>query len=687
MYKPARVGLIFAILTVMMSIYVSALYRFQIYDTRPAEEAASAVRISSRSVTLPAARGNIYDRNGVLLASGRPSYNITLNRIALLRSPNMNEKVLELIYTTMDRGLSYVDTFPVTRGAPFGYVTDMSRTQRSRLDAYFEYFGLDPAISASDLLAWMRGNYGIDYTVGILDARLIIGVRYELEIRAIVGNISPYVFARDIGSEFVTHIKELGMTGVHIESGYIREYNTTNAAHILGYIGRMSPVQYEFFRELGYPMDAMVGKTGAELAFESMLHGVDGRQIIRSTDDGTVTDIVTLREPEPGSHVYLTIDLALQAVVEQAMSAQIGVINNQREEEGDRITGGAVVVTDVRTGEILAAASFPTFNPMLLTQDWAMLNSDPMRPMFNRATQGRYSPGSTFKMVTAFAGLRHGVIGRYTEIDDVGRYSAYSDFQPSCWLFSLGGVGHGRLNVVQALEVSCNYFFCAVADWLEGGWKPGAEALAAAAQEFGLGINTGLEIPENPGRLATPDVKMEVMNEDWWRADNVVTGFGQGLNRFTPVQLANYAATIANGGTLHSLSILRRVASSDFSERLYTHEPVVLNVIEETEYVQILQEGMRAVSRGGRGTARAVFSDYQPRVASKTGTVQVEGRDINDGVFVCYAPADNPEIAISIVIEKGGSGSAVMDIARVIFDHYFRTEQTLLAAPFGELIP
>jgi len=295
-------------------------------------------------------------------------------------------------------------------------------------------------------------------------------------------------------------------------------------------------------------------------------------------------------------------------------------------------------------------------------------------------------------MITAFAGLRHGLITRETTINDVGRFIKYEPqgYAPSCWIYQQRGFGHGPLTVVRALECSCNYFFINVSDWFAGGSSAGARILAETAQDFGLGRRTGLEIPENSGRLATPEWKREAFSGPdggWFAADTLMTSFGQGHNMFTPVQLANYAATIANGGTLHSLTILRRVKSADFTELLHSHVPEVLNEIEEKEYIQILQEGMRAVARGSSGTAAREFRNYSIPVAAKTGTVQVEGRDINDGVFVCYAPADNPEIAISIVIEKGGSGSAVMDIARTIFDYYFRSEITVRAVPQGELIP
>ena len=691
MYTPARIGLIFIIMTIALMIYVSALYRIQVYDTWESDndEQLPRQRRITRMSTIHAARGNIYDRNGVLLASGRPSYNIKLDWWLLRNAADTNASIQELVYATMDEGISYTDTFPVTRGAPFEYLSNMTSVQRNRLNAYFEFHKLDPEINVSDLLAWFYRHYKIDYTVNILDARLIIGVRYELEVRIIMGTINPYVFAYDVSTDFVSYLEERGLTGVYAESTYVREYHTAHASHLLGYIGAMTPEEYERYRESGYPMDAVVGKVGAELAFEELLYGASGQRVVTLLENGTIIGDEVTKEPEPGSHVYLTIDLGLQTVAEHVLRTRIEAMNLLRDdEEEEPIPGGAVVVTNVHTGEILAAASYPTFNLTTLSEDWAFLNADPTFPMLNRATQGRYSPGSTFKMVTAFAALRHGVIGRYLEINDTGIYTAYDDFTPSCWIFSERKVGHGLLNVVQALECSCNYFFIAVSDWFPGGWRDGAKYLAEAAQEFGLGRTTGLEIPEYSGRLATPEVKLALPNEDdnWYNADTLTAGFGQGLNRFTPVQLANYSATIANGGTLYSLSILRRVLSSDF-EVTYQHEPEVLNEIEEKEFLEIIQEGMLAVSRGNRGTARSVFSGYKISVASKTGTVQVEGAKMNDGVFVCYAPANNPEIAISIVVEKGGSGSAIMDIARMIFDHYFMTENTFQATPYGELIP
>ena len=706
LYKPVRLGIVFVLVAVIIAFYAAVMYRYQIYDTYVPEDEVPLQRTIARIVTLPAARGNIYDRNGVLLASGRPAYNITLNRMALLRVPNRNEIIMELLYTAMDEEVVHNDTFPVTRGAPFMFLMNMSNEQKRRLDIYLEYFGHELDITASDLLTWMREHYGIDYTIGIADARLICGIRYELEVRAIIGNLTPYIFASDVDAAFVTIVEERGLIGVHTEVDYVREYHTSYAAHIIGYIGRLTSEEYEKYGQepYNYPMDAIIGKTGVELAFEQELRGISGLQTIRTNDTGAIMEIITDREPEPGKHIVLSIDSGLQVAVEHALQAQIDYINLEREWErsqglrpvdvDDAITGGAVVVTDVRTGELLASATYPTYNPMTLSRDFALLSLDPTMPLFNRATHGRYNPGSTYKMVTAFAGLRNGAIDRTTTIPDLGRYTRYEGvgdgFAPSCWIYSSHGLTHGSVNVVQAIECSCNYFFIQMSEWYSGnvgGSAQGAEGLAAAAQEFGLGMSTGLELSENIGRLATPEWKMAALRQSWVAADTVLAAFGQGHNLFTPVQLANYAATIANGGVLNRLTILRRIRSADFSELLYSHEREILNVIEDTEYIKLLQDGMNAVARGNRGTARNVFQNYPVRVAAKTGTVQVEGRDTNDGVFVCYAPADNPEIAISIVVEKGGSGSQVMDIARMIFDYYFRAEITVLATPFGELIP
>ena len=696
MIKPIRIVAILLVMAVFLTSYVSALYRIQIFQTRQGWDDERPTTIVRRTEVLPAARGSIYDRNGVLLASNRPSYNIMLNRPILIAFPNneRNEIILELIYTAMAEGVQYNDSFPITRGAPFTYLSNMTGDQRRRLDRFLEERDLDPDISESDLLAWMRTRYGIDYTIGISDARLIIGVRYELEMRTIITHLPPYVFASDVSSDFVSLIEERSLIAVHVEKSSIREYHTMYAAHLLGYIRPMDSVQYERFSQFDppYPMDALVGQSGVEAAFEDVMRGVSGLRAITVSDTGIITEVTNIREPQPGSHVYLTIDIGLQAAVENALRVHIETVNMDLEDERLMIPGGAVVVVDVRTGEVLASGSNPTYDPRALAQDFVRLQNDPTNPMFNRATQGRYSPCSTFKMVTAFAALRNGTVGRHSPINCVGRFERYIQqdptFRPACWIHSQFGAVHGPLDVVQSIAQSCNYYFMQAADWMLDSADARGWALAEAAQEFGLGLSTGIQVPENIGILGTPQYAREVIGQGWFAATAVTTAFGQGHNQFTPLQLANYAATIANGGTLHSLSILRRIRSADMTEMLFAHEPAVIHEIRERQYVEMLQEGMTEASRRASiGTAAPVFNDYPIRVAAKTGTVQVEGSEVNNAVFICYAPAEDPEIAIAIVVERGVAGSAIMNIARSVFDYYFRTETNVIAAPFGELIP
>ena len=701
MYKPFRIGVLFVILAAMMTLFILTLYRIQVVEAVATEDNTYPVgRIISRRVPLAAARGNIYDRNGVLLASGRASYNITINHAQLTGALDpvtnarmANDIILELVYAALEAGVPYNDTFPVTLGAPFDFLAGMSPTQRSRLDTYIDYHtrALNRDMTASELMTWMRRHYGIDMTTGIAEARIISGIRWELELRLIppLAHLPPYIFAEDVPVEFAIMIEERGLIGVNIETGFVREYHTPYAAHLLGYVGRIPNYLVEqFVHELGYPLDAVIGRTGVELAFESYLRGVDGVKILEISTGGTVVGMEIIEEPQPGQHVYLTLDINLQAEAERALRDYIRYTNAQRfYDELDEITGGAVVVLDVRTGELLASASYPTFDPRTRVQNITMLNNDPARPLFNRALNGRYVPGSTFKMVTALAGMREGSIARWTQFNCVGVYRRLEadGFIISCHIVHAGGSGHGRRDVVQALAISCNYFFFETASRIHLGGRLAGTAMATAAADFGLGVSSGLQIEGTLGVLDSPERRDAIEGDGWWSAYTLTTAFGQGHNLFTPLQLANYTATIANQGVRNNLTLLRRVRSHNLTETLYVHTPTVANVIEEAYYISIIHAGMVEASR--TGTGRSVFADFRIPTASKTGTVQREGAQMNDATFVAYAPANNPRIAVAVVIERGGSGSAIMPIARDIFDFYFTDRPTLPAPAFGELIP
>ncbi len=658
--KPFRLVLLFIAVSAIVVIYAAAIYELQI--VRGDEYCEQSENSIVKTTALTAARGNILDRYGRLLVSNKVSHNITINRSQLLNSGDPNGQLMTLISEAEKNGVAYSDTLPVT-SPPFEY-TEMSSSQRSRLDGYLEYFGLDEDISASDLMIFLKNHYGMDYTTNLADMRKIAGIRYELELRVIM-NIPDYVFAEDVDIDIISAVLEQGLAGVQVSDSYVRQYHTQYAAHLLGYTGKMDAKQYEVYKELGYSMDAVVGQSGAEEAFEEYLHGTDGYITTKTDASGTVTGVINSVEAVAGENVYLTIDLDMQAVAERSLEKVVDEINAARDEGEQLADGAAAVVVDVKTGEALACASYPSYDISTFRQNYAELEEDPLNPMLNRATQGLYSPGSTFKMVTAFTGLRTGTISRYTTIEDRGKYTKYDTYQPTCWIYPSS---HGQVDVVTALENSCNYFFYWLGDIMKN------QDIADTARSFGLGEKTGIEIGEYTGTVASAEYKEENMKEQWYPADSLQAAIGQSYNMFTPVQIANYVATIANGGTRYELHLLKSVKNYNYTENVYDQEPVVANRIDdENGYISILQQGMRAVAK--TGTASSVFGNYPYSIAAKTGTVQLGKESTNNAVFVCYAPYDDPQIAIAVVVEKGGSGSDIMGVAEDILDYYFSSEK------------
>ena len=657
-YRPARMIAFFVMLALVLSIYGSALYDLQVVHGEEYLEASQKSVVTETEIT--AARGNILDRNGVVLVTSSPVYNITVSRDQLLHVGTTNETLLALCNSAIECGVEYNDTFPVSWEPTFTYLPDMTAVQREDLAYYLEYFDLDKNISATDLIVWLKEHYGIPYTTSLADARKVIGLRYELEKR-VIENGSPYIFAEDVNTEFMAVLEEQNLPGVNIKTEYERVYRTEYAAHILGFTGLMNEKEYEIYGDLGYPMDAEVGKDGVELAFEEYLHGEDGWARVTTTSSGSVSSYLVTEEPKAGSNVYLTIDIGMQEVAERALADIVEEINATRTEDQDKADGGALVALDPQTGEVLALASYPTYDISTYSENYDELSSDETNPLFNRATMGTYNPGSTFKMVTSYAGLTNEAITRWTPIEAHGKYTAYEDYQPVCWIYP---EEHGTLDVVGALANSCNVFFYTVADEI------GMDAITEAAETFGFGSPTGIEIPEVSGTVSSAAYKEEVIGEGWWAGDTLQSAIGQMYNYFTPIQIAAYTSSIANGGTLYETTLLGSVVSHDYLAVEYKNEPSVKGTIDNSQgYINILQEGMEAVVDSGTGNSQ--FGNYKVDVAAKTGTVQSSSSSINSGVFVCYAPADDPEIAIAVVIEHGGGGSAIADAAVDVLDYYF----------------
>ena len=664
----------------------SSLYDAQMIHG--AEYLARSQNSIAETQTVEAARGDILDRYGRVLVSNRVTYQVALNTDAMEK--NRNDILLALIRIARDAGVEWEDTLPITAQPPFRYTTDTpfqypttdeegspttSLTRRGRLAVKMKWID-DPTAdgaqgaprpTAEELLEKMRESFQLELEGA--DMRAVAGVLYELYYRSMVNSWPPYVFAEGVDIDFISKVKEQGLSGVEIEAATVRTYNTEYAAHLLGRVGAIE--NWDAYKDLDldgdgtpdYEMDDTVGKEGAELAFESYLRGTAGvREVERNTSGKVVSEKWTTA-PQPGDNVVLTIDIDLQKQVEDILSQAIPQLASEDTE------GAACVVMDVNRAEVLASASYPSYHLATYSADLAENSADPLKPFLNRAFQGVYAPGSTFKMVTAVAGLESGIIEPDTEIMDTGVYTYYQDDGPQCWYWRQYRRKHGLVNVSEALEVSCNVFFFDV------GRRVGIQGLQEFAAKFGLGEPTGIELYEETGVMAGPEYTQS-MGQTWYEGSTLSVAIGQESSQFTPLQLANYIATLVNGGTRYSAHLLKEVKSSDFSQVLYTYEPEVLDSIDiQPENLDAVKAGMLALTTG-KGSLARYFQDLPVQVGAKTGSAQVNAETESNAVFVCFAPYDDPQIAISLVVEKGGSGSTLASIAADILRYYFSAEES-----------
>ena len=685
--QPFRLTVVALLIVALAVVYFIALYSLQIVEGEKYYQESVNNKVSR--VTVPAARGSILDRYGRLLVQNRECNNLLINEISLFPDTEpetiarANAAILELCNTVTEFGDTYTDTLPVTKSPPFEY-TSMTDAQRVFLDAYLADHGLDKSTTAVELLAHMRSRYAIDNSYTAEESRIISGIRYEINGRYSHGfATSNYIFAQDVSMELIARLMENDVPGFEVETSFVRVYATVNGPHLLGYVGAMTAEELPTYEKLDYPLNAQVGKDGAELAFEQYLHGVDGEARVTRTADGVITSTSYNKEPEPGNNVYLTIDIGLQEIVENALNTYILGENNERQARNDEldqyggleedyeqlITGGAVVCVEVDSGEPLAIASWPTFdiNRILDNEYYASLMQEENSSLYNRATMGLYAPGSTFKPCMAIAALTEGKITVNTPITDQGEYTKYADanYAPRCWIYP---GNHGSLTVSDAITASCNYFFYTCADYL------GITAMAKYAKLFGLGESTGIELPEFTGVMSSDEYAWEHFGREMYNGETIAAGIGQSYSLFSPLQLAEYCATVANGGTRHSASLLKFARSFDYSELVYEPEREVLSVVESD------QKNWDAVHAGMYGyTTKPEFSNTVTKefegtsytVAAKTGTAQIGKNIKNNGCFICYAPYEDPEIAIAVVVERAGAGASTAGIARTILDYYF----------------
>ena len=674
-----RLYVLCGFLLCVLLTYVGVMYDTQIRNGSYYRE--QSVRTITTTETVEASRGVLTDRNGQVLVSSRQTYALTFDVSLLNEDDDENEAILRLIRLCRERGVAWADNLPITQAAPYAYTADSAGSvQRSRFAKFLQSSLktlstnvprdsvtdelLSAILSPIAMMDRLRDFFAIPADWTDADARAVIGVRYELEVRKIV-NTTAYVFAEDVDTELISLIKDGNYRGARVSSSSVREYSTSAAAHVLGTVGRINEQELAAADPAIYNGEDWIGKSGVELAFEDYLRGTDGKRLISSNADGKITDEIYTTQPKPGSTVALTLDIDLQQAAEQALADTISDLNK----DGNTTRGAGAAVIRVGTGEVLALASYPTFDPATYSQNVALLNSDLSRPLFNRATQGRYAPGSTFKPCTAIAALESGVTTTSEKIRDTGLWyypdmiAGTEPFTAWCW----NHAGHGLQNVTQAITNSCNYYFYTM------GYRLGIDRLDEYAAAFGLGSRTGIEIGDDPGVLAGPAYS-ESIGQTWYGGNTVMAAIGQSDNLFTPVQLANYIATLAGGGDHYAAHLLKSVKSYDNSSVLYADAPTPLNTVSiRPENLAAVKNGMHDLTT--KGSLAGYFSRCVVDAGAKTGTAQISKLTKNNGVFVCFAPFDEPEIALAIVIEKGGSGAALANAAVDILNAYFTKDE------------
>ena len=695
--KPSRVAFLVGLTLILCAVYAVFLYKLQIVEGAEYYERSQNSIVTTEAVS--GARGNIMDRYGRVLVSNTTCNNLIIDTVELFRQEDPNAVILALVRAAQDCGDAYMDTLPITMEPSFAYIENMSDLQRTRLDAYIanavKQHGLAENPTAVELMAFFRERYAVDNSYDAEEMRIIAGVRWEINLRYII-NTADYVFIEDASMELVTRLMENNVPGFSVATSYIREYKTSLAAHLLGYVSLMNEQEYnQIYRDAGYKLNAYVGREGAELAFESYLHGQDGQAQVTSTAEGTVMSRVYTESPQPGNHVYLTIDIGLQEAAENALAGLIGSINGDRALENaiaiayggkqqEYVTGGAVAAVAVKTGEPLCIASWPTFDLSRFFDPAynAELNDEKNNaPLFNRALMGAYAPGSTFKPLTAIALLGDGIISPTTTLHDEGIFTKYKDqgYAPTCWIYGAGS--HGTINVTEAITVSCNYFFYYFSDLMY------ISSLSDYAARFGLGEPTGIELPETIGHMSTPAYKERMEGLPWFNGDMLQTAIGQFYSEFSPLQLANYTATIANGGTRHATTLLKTARSYDYSEKTYERKPEALAAVGlDEEFFEAVRLGMWGLTNLKDGSLYHDFYGFPVAVAAKTGTAQMGNDQKNNSVFICFAPYDDPEIAVAVVIEKGAAGTEAAPVARQVLEYYFDFKDSSATAE-AELVP
>lgn len=663
-----RYRVLYVILAIVIAAFALRLVSIQLISGQEYREQSQ--KRTTKTTVVEAPRGDIIDRYGRVLVTNKMSNSLIIKKVRGQDNVVLNELIKNL-YILCESCNHYVsNTFPIVyeNGTVKFFFEENWEEPRKREYAWKAKYNIEKNATPNEALQFFSEKYSVSEPN--MEYRLkITATRYEMTLRDF-SYTTNFTFANNIPMDMITVIKEQQnlFYGADIHTRSTRDYKYPyTATHLLGRVGKISADELEEMREEGYNINSVIGKQGIEKYAEEFLRGIDGLSGVEQTKDGKNISEIVIDESIPGNNVTLTIDLDLQMEAERALHETIVNVRSEAKTvaEGRYADSGAVVAVDVHTGEVLALASYPTYDTSLFNQSYSALLNNGAKPLINRALSGEYSPGSTFKMLIAAAALEEGVITPSDIITDKGIYTYYKDYQPRCWAYRQHGTVHGAINVTGALRDSCNYFFYDV------GRRLTIDKIDEYAEKYGFGQITGIEIPneEHKGLVASPENRKKTGGV-WYPGDTLQASIGQSDTLVTPMQLASYVATIANGGTRYKPFIVKSIEDDAGKVIMESESQIVDEIKLSDESYAAITKGMRLVVT--EGTGETAFKGCPVAVAAKSGSAQM-GRYTN-GIYVAYAPYENPQIAVAVVLEKSGGGSDAAPVVRKVIEKYFEGE-------------
>ena len=685
--KNVRYNILYILVYIVGIILIFQLFNLQIVHGEEYLQRANS-RLT-RETKIRAARGNILDCNGNVLAGNEIKYSLKIYK-SKIDEQNLNTTILNAIFVLEKNGDKYNDDFPINiNPVSFKY------ENQERINKWLEENDLADGTTAEQALEYFIDEYSLKQ-YSLEEARKIIAVRYGIDVNG-YSSMRGYEISPEVCEKSVAQIEEMNHSfpGINIEYRPIRKYYYSSlASHVLGYVGKIGNEEYT--QNEGYELDDYIGKTGIEYVCEKFLKGKDGLKQTDMSIDGTTTGEYITEEAISGSNVMLTIDAKVQQVAERALKENIEKINNGDYGEKREVYAGSVVVLNVKTGEVISMVSYPDFEPQLFvdgisTEKWNEYTVKGRSALINRTMQSAYAPGSIFKMVPAIAGLETGKITKDEQIECAGIYPG--GYKPKCWYYTTYGRGHGYLTVSQAIQKSCNCYF------YEVGTRIGIDNIEKYATYFGLGQKTNIELPgEISGTLAGKKL-YEKLDEAWYYGNTLSAVIGQAENNFTPIQMARYIAMLTNGGKKLDLTIIKDIINNQgesikteevkdyINKRLGIEKTSEENLNIQKENLKTVLEGMQSVTEEG-GPAYSVFKDFPIQVGGKTGSAEA-GNDKTNAWFVGFAPYENPEIAVVVLVENGAHGYYSAEVTKEIMEAYFGLNEEIVedktAKPYTNL--